>query len=283
MSDIDRSPWKHDLMLDPDWRKLVEKSEARIQALSDEAFGQKFGGDITIEDVLGDLFDPSVRKLGPKDWIPAHSVRKRPYTQADVLVIMAQLRNYRVDSYEMLVRDAVGYMVEEAVMPNWDDIEYAFDLAKEWVEGREGVSYGLWEPIMDRAKWNNSEKIMKSLLLKMKLSDAVGASTMNTNGVRITFDASKSEAVKALEKAYYADPENLSEKDMEHGLGEEFRSVMDAVVSRFWRVLEDHVDHFDVWNRSDWKKWWRDSLENLNAVIDARAEFDAILVDVKGS
>lgn len=262
----DRLAWTHDLRADPRWGKLIKKAEVRIDALNDEAYPNKLLGDITICDVMGDLYDPSPKRLGPKDWIPGDSKKKRPYTNEDVNVIMAHLRNYPVDSYEMLVRDAVQFMVEEAALPNHDDIEYAFDLAREWVEDREGVS-SYWEPIMDRLAWNSSGKIMNSLLLKMRLSDKDV----------IVFNASKAPAVKALEKAYYADPEQLSERDMEHGLGEEFRNVMDFVVARFWAVLEDHVDHFDVWNRSNWRKWWRDALLNLDLVKAARAEFDQIL------
>jgi hypothetical protein len=172
-----------------------------------------------------------------------------------------------MEAYEELVRDAVHFTVEEAALPNWSDFEYAFDMAKDWVEEKGSIDFGLWDPIMERPMWGDPTMILSSLVHKMKLG----------KGYVVVFDASNARAVKALEKAYYADPENLSERDMEEGLGEEFKSVMAAVVARFWKFLEDEVNHFDVWNRANWRKWWREALGDEALVRAARLEFDEIL------
>lgn len=266
MSGIDRAPWKRDLTKDPRWEKFGPLGmETRIQALEDGVISDYLPvrDGTFIEDVLGSLFDYRKRKRGPKDWEPRR--KDKLYGHDDVVRIMDRmLKNpYEFTTFADLVRDALHFSVEEAVLPGWNDIEFAWDKAVEYVVEHEIVDKGLWDPIMDRLQWDDDEKILFSLSHKMKLG----------KDYTVTFDASNAKAVKALEKAVYADPENLSERDMEEGLGGEFQHVLDAVVSKFWRILEQDIDDFDVLNRMDFRKWWRETLKNGDMVAAARAEF----------
>lgn len=270
--DPDRRPYKVDLTKDSRWEKFGPLGqEARIQAVEDDIFpGYMLLGQL-MEDVLGDLYDPSQKKRGPKDWVPGSRDKKRPYTNDDIVLIREHLANAPLEEYERLIRDAVHFSVEEAVLPQRGDFEWAFDQAKEFTVEKESVDSALWDPLLDRPRWNSDGKILESLTMKMKLGkDYV-----------ITFDASNALAVKALEKAVYADPENLSEREMEEGLGYEFKSVLDTVVGHFWRILEHDVDGFDVSNRMDFKKWWKEVMGDEVAVGAAKEELDSFLKNTR--
>lgn len=270
MSEIDRRPYKVDLTKDPRWGKIMDQ-ETRIVALEDDLIGSYLPvrDGTYIENVLGSLFNYQRGRRGPKDWVPGR--KGLVYGNEDVIRILFWMKTPgHFPAFDDLVQNALHFAVEMAVLPGQSDIQWAFEKAVDFVVEHEGVDTALWEPIMDRQRWSDDPPIVYSLTQKMNLGkDHV-----------ITFDASNARAVKALEKAVYADLENLSEKEMEEGLGNEFRGVLDAVVAQFWRILEKDVDGFDVENRMDFRESWKDVLKNEPVMVQtARDEFVRFLME----
>lgn len=265
MSESDRRPWEHDLEKDKGWEELGPLGQdERIIEISREAFKDAMASESALlfylEGVLGDSFDSRAVSLGPKDWRPGNKREKFGYYEVSLVMDRLKADPYAFQGLADLVNQVIEATISDAVLPNDDDIGFAFDKAKDEVEEELRIG-SVWDPIRDRARWNSVEKILANLLLKMSL---------RFKGHKIVFDASKSDVVKALEKAVYADPENLSERDMDDGLHEEFREIMDAVVGNFWRILKKDVSEFNIDARSNWKKWWHAILKDESMVQAAK-------------
>jgi len=267
MTDIDRRPYKVKLPEDKRWVELFDRDE-EIQRWSsvlgaDYVYQLREGQ--SLQRILGDLFDakgPGGGQIHPKDWFPGKKgPRKASYNWDDVTHIMDTYRDHRGRNYFPKLHDlrarAFELAVEEAVLPGWQDLEWAFEQAKDHVFVDYRIDRGMW----DQISWTEDE-ILESLLKKVKMDKAY----------TITADFSRSSAVRRLEKAYTADPENLSEKEMEEGLGEEFHNILSDIVDWFFRQAQKDSGQFDVSNRLDFKKFWYLFLEDKDDVAPVREE-----------
>ena len=248
---VTQEGWKE--WSDDDWQERVQKrSDEYYQAkMEDEGECESL-----IEAIMGEEYSRSAPE-GPRDWSP----KTGPIGPKAVKKACFGFSEGRLEGVEYMIRDAIQYMYEDAMMPDDSDITYALSETRDDISEKPDLDE-IWEPLI--AKTHTEKRIMRNLV------NQIDYSRQQTHYDRyLSFNFMASPEVTYLVEAYPIEDRGWVRDALQF---HHFIPLRERFLKLFFRKLSKDMEGSDPDNRTDWNKHWKAMLRDEDRVKEVRKE-----------
>lgn len=243
------------------WKEWTsDEWQERVQQYSDEYYQasmeEKGECESLIEAIMGIEYSSRAPE-GPRDWSP----KAGPIGPTAVKKACIGFSEGRLEGVEYMVRDAIYYMYEDAMMPDDGDIIWALTETRDELTGKPDLDE-IWEPLIEKA--HTEKRIMHNLL------NSIDYSRQQTHYDRyLSFNFMTSPEVVYLIHKYPPEDQGWVKDALQF---QYFPALRERFLNHFFRKLSKYMDGTDPENRADWNKHWKAMLRDEDRVKEVRKE-----------
>lgn len=260
---MSRRPVRIELTEQPGWSEWDPAGELgnRISDLAWEHFTGHISEGICEEQILDLAAAARGTRKTKQDW----SSRRISTDDAELICVALRDGNPDLELTRATLVGALTEAYEEALMPSDQDIRDAVDAAIEKMAETYDLDQDFWAPLLDKGA--EPEEIVREFF--EHTIGGVFAGRQVTYERKpgwyeryLVFDFWKSSPVKALLKAL---PEDWDMRSTLLSLEGDFKTIIDAFLSRFFEALSKEMKAGDPTNRLEWRRIWKDIVSGRRA------------------
>ena len=226
--------------------------------------------DSLIEDIMGPFYNVKAEE-GPREWSP----RARKIGPEGVEKACKGWREHKLEEVDSLIADTIERMFDKACTPHEGDLQHALAETKDWFVENPDLDYEIWDPLIDqqmegkKGDWSSrlraaKRSIMLGLMNQIHLSGEQGHYDRY-----IEFDLMNSQEVVDLIHAWPVEDRGWVEDALRFN---DFKSLRNEFLERFFGKLEKDMADEDPSNRADWPGQWQEELKDKERIEAVRKE-----------